>query len=123
MTIGNGEAGAGVESVDVYKGCTKECSGDEAPKDQGFNWSLPKSLRNARRETRGKGKGKGNLDRVTVESIGQWHGDRRVNESVARVGATGWQGGCAWVSSSLEVSDAAVQARSGPAPCQCEENR
>lgn len=51
-----------------------------------------------------------------VESIGQWHGDRRVNE-----GAQGW---CAWVSLGLEVSRLLpCKLDLCPAPRQCDKKK
>ena len=87
----NGEEGVAVESV--YIEVHKECSGDEASENRGLIGGRSKeSLRNAPRPRRARWKvkrqaRKGRLgERVMVKTIGQWHGDRRVNEAWARVG-------------------------------------
>lgn len=117
----NGEEGVAVESVVVYRRVYQECSGDEASETRGLIGGRSKeSLRNAPRPRRARWKVKrkamkGRLgERVMVETIGQWHGDRRVNESVCK----GWCAcacACAWVELELELNQAW---RSRMLPCQ-----
>lgn len=56
--------------------------GQTSVKNQGFNWSLSEAPGTRPRVS--PREGEGTLERVMGDSIGQWHGDRRVNEASLR---------------------------------------